>query len=69
MTPVVLLLPSADLDESVRVLRERGRCAIGGVPFPRYVVAHPCNRALATVVVTTDGRTPQDVCTELLERW
>jgi shikimate kinase len=68
---VVLTLPSPDLKESVRVLRERsGPWVSDGTPyfdFSRYEVEHPLNRLLATWIVYTEGRTPEACRNEILE--
>lgn len=63
---VVLLLPSPDLDEAIALLRERTPFKIDGVPFTRYLVTHPAFRTLATQVVYTEGKTPEEVCAEIL---
>jgi shikimate kinase len=62
---VVLLLPSPDLDESVRVLRERARSKPGADYFlesdfdyfSHWVKSH-CNFDLATRTLYTEGQTP-----------
>ncbi len=63
---IVLLLPSPDLDESVRILRERPRSTIAGVDANRHFIEHPSNRVLAKHVVYTNGRTPEQTRDELL---
>lgn len=63
---VVLLLPSPDLDEAITLLRERTPFKVGGVPFTRYLVTHPAFRILATQVVYTEGKTPEEVCAEII---
>jgi hypothetical protein len=67
---VVLLMPSPDLEESVRVLRERsGEWVADGTPyfdFPRYEAKHPLNRSLATLTVYTEGRTPLECRDQIL---
>lgn len=67
-TNIVLLLPSPDLDESVAILRQRMRLMIGGVDHLRHLLTHPSNQELATLTVATDGRTPDEVCREILSR-
>ena len=64
---VVLLLPSPDLDEAVRILRERTPFKIAGVPFTRYLITHPAFQQLATQVGYTQGKTPAEVCAEILD--
>ena len=64
---VVLLLPSPDLDESVRVLIEReGPCVSNGFDFHEHFVKHPSNHALARRVVYTAGKTPEETRDEIL---
>ena len=65
---VVLLLPSPDPDESLRILDERTTPAIGGVELTRYLLTHPASRALAKVVVYTEGKTPAETRDEILRR-
>ncbi len=66
---VVLLLPSPDLDESVRVLRERsGGGEGGGFDFVEHFVKHRSNHALATLVVYTQDKTPEATRDEILSR-
>lgn len=57
---VILLLPSPDLDESVRILKERPRTTIGGVDANRYLIEHPSNEQLAKRIVYTEGETPEE---------
>ena len=64
---VILLLPSPDPDESVRVLRERSREPAGPtIDFCDHFVRHPSNAALATRTVYTLGRTPRQTCDEII---
>jgi hypothetical protein len=66
---VVLLLPSPDPEESVRILKERyGGVVSNGVDFDRHFVTHPSNRTLATLVVYTAGKTPEETCEEVLRQ-
>lgn len=64
---VVLLLPSPDWDESVRLLKARGWDGIeGGFDFHEHFVRHPSNHALATFTVYTKDRTPEQTRDEIL---
>jgi shikimate kinase/tetratricopeptide (TPR) repeat protein len=68
---VVLLLPSPDLDESVRLLRERTgmRPAEGGrLDFVEHFVRHHSNHDLATLTLYTHGKSPEETAEELLAR-
>jgi shikimate kinase len=70
---VVLLLPSPDLDESVRVLRKRARSKPGADYFlesdfdyfSHWVKSH-CNFDLATHILYTEGQTPEQTTDALL---
>jgi shikimate kinase len=65
---VVLLLPSPDLEESIRVLHNRN----GGGPPPRefdlnsHFVRHSSNYDLAKIVVYTEGATPEETRDSIL---
>ena len=69
---VVLLLPSPDPAESVRVIKERIGFTPSGKPFDDgfadYLVRHPGNPAVATLTVYTSGKTPDDCCEEIARR-
>ncbi len=80
---VVLLLPSPDLDESVRVVKDRMRRREGhvelrrllqglrdetGVDYEELYVKHPSNFHLARTVVYTEGKTPEQTRDEIVER-
>lgn len=69
---VVLLLPSPDPDESIRILNERTRDLVGtfaqGFNWNEYFVRHPSNRTLAKYVVYTQGKTPVQTCAEILSQ-
>ena len=70
---VVLLLPSPDLDESVRVLRERARSKPGADYFLEsdfdyfsHWVKRPDNAALATLTLYTAGQSPEQTTEALI---
>lgn len=68
---VVLLLPSADLDESVRILSERIRADDPNIPeevlrINAGFVKHRSNGLLAKKVVYTEDRTPEETCEEII---
>jgi hypothetical protein len=66
---VVLLLPSPDLEESVRILKGRyGGLVSNGVDFDTHFVTHHANHDLATLVVYTEGKTPEETAAEILRR-
>jgi hypothetical protein len=58
---VVLLLPSPDPEESVRVLTRR-RPPPEGFDWHRHFVTHRSNRVLAKLVVYTGGQTAEQTC-------
>jgi hypothetical protein len=61
---IVLLLPSADIEESIRILEERCKTE----EWTRYFVAHPCNHELARHVFYTEGKTPEETRDEIIAR-
>ena len=64
---VVLLLPSRDLNESARILRERVRPPkLDGFDLCAHFVAHRANFELAKFIVYTEGQTPSMTCDEIL---
>lgn len=66
---VVLLLPSADLDESISILNERNDYVADGTPnINELFVRHSSNYQLAKLTVYTKGKAPAESCNEVLER-
>ena len=66
---VVLVLPSPDPAESLRVLKARVWDGVaGGFDFQEHFLNHPSNRRLATLTVYTEGKTPDETCDEILRR-
>jgi shikimate kinase len=63
---VVLLLPTMDLRASVERLRERRGIATGKPDLNNLYIADDTFFALAKVVITTEGRTPEETCAEVL---
>lgn len=64
---VVLLLPSPDLDESVRILQTRKYApAPGEFDFNTHFVKHHSNHDLAKIVVYTKGKTPEQTRDDIL---
>jgi hypothetical protein len=55
---VVLLLPSPDVDHSVRILEERQRVLFDGMELNEHFVRHHSNHDLAKLTVYTDRKTP-----------
>ncbi len=71
---VVLVLPSSDPDESIQILMKRQEGVapladmgvIGGII--EHHVKHHSNRDLATMVIYTKSKTPEETCDELILR-
>ena len=64
---VILLLPSPDLDASVRISKERqGHQTWYENDFDEHFIKHPSNHRLAKFVVYTEGKTPEQTCEEIL---
>jgi shikimate kinase len=66
---VVLLLPCADKDRAIRIIKERtgARWNAPDLDFEEHFVRHPSNRLLAKFVVYTEGKTPEETRDEILE--
>ena len=67
---VVLLLPSPDPVESLRVLSDRCGC-YAGTEIDRmneHYLTHHCNYDLSKLTVYTDGKSPEESCAEILSR-
>jgi len=65
---VILLLPSPDLDESVKILNERNEYVPDGKPnINEHLVRHNSNYQLAKFTVYTKDKTPTETCDEILK--
>lgn len=66
---VVLLLPSTDREESLRILAARDTSPPADLSFDfnRHFLHHSTYYALAKFTVYTAGRTPGETCDEILE--
>ncbi|MGD1932468.1 MAG: shikimate kinase [Leptolyngbyaceae cyanobacterium] len=65
---VVLLLPSPDLDESVRILADRNRDLPDDIrQTNEHFIRHPSNAKLAQFTVYTKGKTPEETRDEILQ--
>jgi hypothetical protein len=63
---VILLLPSRDREESLRILQERDPSIEALVPgFSRHFLFHESNARLAKLVVYSKGMTPGETCDEI----
>lgn len=68
---VVLLLPTAGLDESIQILNSRLPIDDTNIlPFlyqlNTHFVKHPSNYELAKITVYTNGRTPDETCDDII---
>ena len=65
---VILLLPSPDLDESIRILRTREDWdgIEGDFDLHELCVKHPSNYRLAKHTVYTKDQTPEETCAEIV---
>lgn len=66
---VILLIPSPDEAISIQVLLERGAAEEleSAFDFTTHFVTHPSNRALATHIIYTAGKTPEETRDEILQ--
>jgi len=64
---VVLLLPCPDADESIRTLADRqGSSSQDILELNAHFVRHHSNHSLATHVVYTNGKTPEETADEVM---
>lgn len=64
---VILLLPSADLNESIQILNERNEyISDGTLNINEHFVKHNSNYELAKFTIYTKDKTPDETCNEIL---
>jgi adenylate kinase family enzyme len=72
---VILLLPSANPDESAEILRVRLTKIVKAkgeeihdelFELNEYFIKQPSNRRLAKMIIYTKGKTPEEICDEIL---
>ncbi|MFB2898066.1 shikimate kinase [Aerosakkonemataceae cyanobacterium BLCC-F50] len=64
---VILVLPSADLNESIQILNERNEYVPDGtLNINEHFVRHSSNYELAKFTVYTKNQTPEETCDEIL---
>lgn len=67
---VILILPSSDTDESIKILNERTKDLTNsfnqGFNWNEYFVYHPSNYELAKFTVYTTGKSPNQTCEEVI---
>lgn len=65
---IFLLLPSADLDESIQILNKRNGYKFDGtLNINEHFVRHPSNYGLARFTVYTKTKTPEEICDKILQ--
>lgn len=65
---VVLLIPSPNLDESVKILNQRNQYVPDGKPnINEHFVRHNSNYQLAKFTAYTKDKTPQETCDDILK--
>jgi hypothetical protein len=65
---VVLLMPSPNLEESIRILNERNKYLPDDIRSTNeYFVRHPSNYKLAKFITYTKAKTPAETCNEILK--
>lgn len=60
---IVLLLPSRDVEESIRIMKQR---STGDTSDNRRFIESPCNKELATMMIYGWGRKPKEIASEIL---
>ena len=66
---VVLLLPSPNLEESLQILNDRTGYVPDGQPnINEHFVRHHSNYKLAKFTAYGKGRTPEEICDEIVRR-
>ena len=60
------LQPTADKEESIRILKERPRSTINGKDTNLYLIEHPAYREMATITLYTNDQTPEETCEQLI---
>jgi hypothetical protein len=65
---VILLMPSPDLDESIRILNERNPYAASDQwEVNEHLVRHHSNYDLAKCIIYNKDKTPEETCDEALQ--
>ena len=63
---VILLMPSADVEASLRILEERDRVIINGMKINEHFLKHHSNYDLAKYTIYTKNKTPEQTCEQIL---
>lgn len=62
---IVLLIPSVDIEESIRIMEDR---STGDTRDNRKFLTSQCNRELTTITIYANNRTPNEIANEIIER-
>jgi shikimate kinase len=74
---VILLLPSSDPEESVKILNTRLTHVVKAkgeevnnelFDLNEYFIRHPSNYRLAKIVIYTKDKTPEEICDEIFQK-
>jgi adenylate kinase family enzyme len=74
---VILLLPSSDPEESVKILNTRLTHMVKSkgeeinnelLDLNEYFIKHPSNYRLAKIVIYTKDKTPEEICNEIIQK-
>ena len=74
---VILLLPSSDPEESVKILNTRLTQIVKAkgeeinnelFDLNEYFIKHPSNYRLAKIVIYTKDKTPEEICNEIFQK-
>lgn len=63
---VILLMPSADVEASLKILKERDRIIINGMEINEHFLKHHSNYNLAKYTIYTKDKTPEQTCQDIL---
>lgn len=65
---VILLMPSPDREETIRILNTRNNYAADDQRVVNeHLIRHPSNYDLAKHIVCTEGNPPEEISTEVLQ--
>jgi hypothetical protein len=66
---IILLLPSPDIEESLRILRQRDINPLADLKFDinAHFINHPGYKLLAKHIIYTNNNTPEQSCAEVLQ--
>lgn len=62
---VILLLPSEDVEESIKIMAER---STGDYSTNKEFLLSPCNKDLSTMIIYGNNRTPEEIANDILNK-